>query len=555
MSILEKKGEQEHLLKLLFKKYVQNAEANFAFSELTTKHMLFNLENIKENVLKFYLNQQFDRYEVLQNLNLIFGNLYVLSQRYGTPFIFRHYLKIIGILGEGVQGIVSSAELLKNTNNPVLVIKNSKDTNEILSLKREFIVSQQLNKLSKKTPVFSWSYGASDCSRVFSMVTSRKMGEIKKTPLSFCTNNSSFTAINQLVPGEEYARLSKEMTKEVFLKDFLILLFGLRIAGKEYGYTHYDLHISNVLQRKIEKTWAIPVEWNNKTYYIYTKTIPVIIDYGLSRIEIDNKVLFPTSPKWIVNNGITEKYFPLHDVYKFLYYSLLFYKRLFDELSFLTKFFDKNLDYEDLEDIRKSTNFVVPKKFNEYSLDDYINSILPKVKYLLNLEPSNFHVYGQYSNKINILNEIGINTTRFTSLRDSYQFYLLEKFGEGNEKAVEEIKNLLPIELKNFQAELQTFLTTFENKYSKTFESAIDNEEILNTLAIIGDNFLTFKFEIKTFNFCIKTVKFKSSEIKKLTNILIEISDKTKYVEDIYINLANIKKFNEDIEVIYPPIL
>jgi len=115
------------------------------------------------------------------------------------------------------------------------------------------------------------------------------------------------------------------MTVDRFIKLFLLLLDGLQVAGKQFGYTHYDLHTANVFIRKLPAKWC----FNIGGYWIETDEIPVVLDYGLSRMKIGENVIFPTSPDWIQYNGITTEYFPAHDIYKFLFYCLYSYPKLF----------------------------------------------------------------------------------------------------------------------------------------------------------------------------------------------------------------------------------
>lgn len=69
-------------------------------------------------------------------------------------------------------------------------------------------------------------------------------------------------------------------------------VFSLNIAQKLLKYVHYDLHSGNIMARK--NTDIKVYEVGDGTYY-YTNFdfVPVIIDYGLNRLETDNIILNP----------------------------------------------------------------------------------------------------------------------------------------------------------------------------------------------------------------------------------------------------------------------
>lgn len=70
---------------------------------------------------------------------------------------------------------------------------------------------------------------------------------------------------------------------------------ALHIAQIMTRFTHYDLHGNNVMYRKIEK--KIAYKHKNEYVIIEKGFIPVIIDFGLSRMETEKYVILPNSSR------------------------------------------------------------------------------------------------------------------------------------------------------------------------------------------------------------------------------------------------------------------
>lgn len=355
--------------------------------------------------------------------------------------------------------------------------------------------------------------------------------------------------INQYVPGKEMTKALKTMSADEFIRIFLILLFGLKEA-EEFGYTHYDLHSSNVLHRQLPETWAIPITWKNRKYYLLTNAIPVVLDYGLSRIEDKGRVIFPASIDFAKEIGISEEYCPMHDVYKFLYYCLWINQDLFEDLKFLTRFFDNDLNLETLKKYYKETNFIVPSRFRKYRLEDYLDSIIPQLEKFLKQNPGENHVYGNYPTPVNFFTEIGIDLDRFSNLQDSYQYYLLKKMGVDNPEALQKIKKILPRELPNFFKMIDETIS-YVQKIIPIITRA-DPMSQIDLLARVGDRIMTIDSEIEVYRVVFKAIRFNDLKVyEKLDQNLSKLQSVMKPLRVIYQQLQRFK----EIKSIYPPVL
>lgn len=65
----------------------------------------------------------------------------------------------------------------------------------------------------------------------------------------------------------------------------LMLLCVLDVAQKDFQFTHYDLHLNNILLYKLDKITEYNITINGETFMIVLEYFPYIIDYGRSHID------------------------------------------------------------------------------------------------------------------------------------------------------------------------------------------------------------------------------------------------------------------------------
>jgi hypothetical protein len=73
--------------------------------------------------------------------------------------------------------------------------------------------------------------------------------------------------------------------EEDLINIIIILMLSLQIAQNEYSFTHYDLHMSNIMLMRLPKERIYTFDVNGNTYNITTDIIPHIIDYGKSYVD------------------------------------------------------------------------------------------------------------------------------------------------------------------------------------------------------------------------------------------------------------------------------
>jgi hypothetical protein len=67
----------------------------------------------------------------------------------------------------------------------------------------------------------------------------------------------------------------------------MMLLISLQKAQDNLNFTHYDLHLSNVLLVELNATYTFAYEYKGNTYNIILDYFPFIIDYGRSHVDPD----------------------------------------------------------------------------------------------------------------------------------------------------------------------------------------------------------------------------------------------------------------------------
>lgn len=215
----------------------------------------------------------------------------------------------------------------------------------------EPVFSYYLNQrmITQHTPCFMKTYGF-----MYSMASSHTIHTIE--PLqTFVANNI-----------------------ESFAWHLLQLFQALHIAQIQYKYTHWDLHLGNVMLRKRQHAF-VSYELNMDQYIINDNQEydVVIIDYGSNRLETDDVLLTPRAGM-ISNKGenIVDhySYHPFYDIYLFLISVVTRSKFSKSIKEFTLHLLARFLRVSTLESLREKLEY-----FNSSSYDNKYYRIRPKV--------------------------------------------------------------------------------------------------------------------------------------------------------------------------------
>ena len=283
-------------------------QENFIINKIITE----NFCNV--NIEKYIPEQQLD----MKTLLCLFNSLLLSSSHTKNKFGLRkpskelikmiHKIKKISV--ESVEASIYIADIF----NLQIVIKTPKkaDKNSINSALREYLISVNcINALHCKIPTFVYTFCAFSCSypnKKGNMLNLKKLCEDK--------NNDTVYIINEKIEGETIHKLLKKnkIDFDQWLILFMQLLLSLEVAQQDLEFTHFDLHGDNVMVNN--KNISYEVNLGDYTYIVDKPIVnPVIIDFGLSSVKIDNTTIGSfTFPEYGMFNFMV----PGYDMFKFL---------------------------------------------------------------------------------------------------------------------------------------------------------------------------------------------------------------------------------------------
>ena len=240
----------------------------------------------------------------------------------------------ISVENEGIQLDLSQHSILSDTSvegvvwrvgfggNPLpfATMKYSKvrpGTPNSYNMVHELVIGLALNRLRGRTANFMYVWGGFSCNIPTPTAPLPYAGPLGvgggvRNVYDFgtlCKNNNSRNmdtivlaeAVNVFgtfgevlqalrIPGDR---------RQIPLRDFYILILqviaALEIAQTSFQFVHGDLHGGNVLVKQLAAPVAIQIEGG---ITFMTRYVPVIIDYGLARLEYNGEVLTSLNHNW-----------------------------------------------------------------------------------------------------------------------------------------------------------------------------------------------------------------------------------------------------------------
>lgn len=214
--------------------------------------------------------------------------------KYHLPII-NNILKVTKVLQQNsANGKVFVVEIDKASFNvPKLLIKVPlKMTSDPISY--EYYIGMTLNQLRIT--------GANE----FSLVYGRFRCGIDPNNISKLCDNSNNTNVSTHILYE-YIEAKKHIVKSMhaYINEYrgepivlmvniinvmILLCVGLQKAQDSMNFTHYDLHLNNILVIELDKPQEIVVEYKSNAIKVYTSLIPYIIDYGRCHVDPDSAI-------------------------------------------------------------------------------------------------------------------------------------------------------------------------------------------------------------------------------------------------------------------------
>ena len=102
--------------------------------------------------------------------------------------------------------------------------------------------------------------------------------------------------ILEYVEGEMLSSYCQHCSASEFKMVLLLIFNALNLAYTKYKFTHGGLHYNNIIINVRSDAIEVPIydRQLNVIYYVTTKIIPIILDYGKSSIAVDDLILSPS---------------------------------------------------------------------------------------------------------------------------------------------------------------------------------------------------------------------------------------------------------------------
>lgn len=223
-----------------------------------------------------------------------------------TPNQFLRTHLLLGdlqVIGSGVEGVTMRSG---NVRQPRFIVKSSQDSESEQLVHEYFVGAFGTNNLRNEIPNFSAVLGYFRCSGTF--ISDSQV-------LSYCA--SSENPVNYIlyepVKGVSLETFILEHDFDEILQVLTGLILALQVAYERIDFTHYDLHPGNVMVRELPEEIAIPYRMNKQTYYLHTRYIPTLIDYGRAHIKYNGQ---DYGYEMIQYGVFPDRSFPMYDIYK-----------------------------------------------------------------------------------------------------------------------------------------------------------------------------------------------------------------------------------------------
>ncbi len=271
------------------------------------------MKNLKNDAL----NREIDRINIEQDIlyQKGFANNYKDAKTFWGDLI---------MLAKGANGLIyesSKEELAKMFIIKYQISHRLTKKQNNMDIVHELHVNLVLNRYRSKIPNFMYGFGFFMCSTPLMRYEKKFTTQGVKEIDSICNvkGNNMFTILERIngITFKKWLR-SKEYSLELFLNYYLQILFSLETA-QDIFYSHNDLHVDNVILKPIKES-SIEYKIDNVSYFITTRYIATIIDFGYSYIYTSRNF----SIGGLINGGIYyNKPNQLLDAYKFFMYTMI----------------------------------------------------------------------------------------------------------------------------------------------------------------------------------------------------------------------------------------
>jgi hypothetical protein len=297
-------------------------------AELTAVHAsIVTPQEIKEcssntidiETLKSDMGDQFYNYDVMKALGCVVSSVfYGIIEEHGN-------LAHIANLKSQVKNLTKIGGPSVSGNASIGGIGNAKDLYVVKTPQREsgnadlthelFVGLFGINKLRRYIPNFAMIYGGAKYTAPIitgKVVTLPTQGSGNKVQYTIYENVGNAKALNKYIQTASVKDTLSVYSQELYALDF---------AARMIGFTHYDAHTENKLERAVPKykNFSIPYPdpLTGNTVYISANAVSTSIDYGMSSITYKG-VDYGIDDYKMIKFGVQAGSNPLFDAYKLL---------------------------------------------------------------------------------------------------------------------------------------------------------------------------------------------------------------------------------------------
>ncbi|MNK85009.1 hypothetical protein D3C87_1048770 [compost metagenome] len=288
--------------------------------------------------------------------------------------------------GESVFGVALESDF-KGIES-LFVLKTPRDPKDE-TLAHEAVVGLfSINSLRKTIPNFAFTMGAFGCTA--------PIIDNNRNVMEWCASDKPqdtplvYIALENIKPSVTFGSFIRTGSPSDFTNYIIEIMFALDTAHKQIDFTHYDLHIGNILLRDLASLRTI--DYKNG-YYATTTKVPTIIDFGFAHVKHNGNHygLFGQEELGVHHNSS----YPMFDVYKLLLMTArevgidrvtkqYVNKGIFDVCRLMFKFFNTRDDLALIVAEQSPLYYSLPR-FDAYLKVTYMDF----AQYLLATLPSN----------------------------------------------------------------------------------------------------------------------------------------------------------------------
>lgn len=274
-------------------------------------------------------------------------------------------------------GIAMSGNL--RSESDLFVLKTPRRVS--MSLVHEaFVGLYGTNRLRNTIPNFSVVFGLFSCTPPY--LTQ------KGTVEGWCLEGgekTDYVLYENITPAITLKQALATLSYPEYLNLYFQTILAIRMAAAEVGFTHYDLHDSNLLVRQTPfSEFVIPYSTSRGIRYLRCNRVATIIDYGKAVINVRDKLYYELSASTYPAT------YPIADAYKLLlwsaYHASKVNQALFKDLQPLVEYFNDQESLRSIIDNQYESYFDALYK-PEYLLDDYIDYIAELYPTIWSVEP------------------------------------------------------------------------------------------------------------------------------------------------------------------------